>query len=166
MNRQRKHYFVAPLLWGCLVSAGLIGCTTETVLEDGTVVRDRSIQKSAFQKDPKVEAMVDAPPALRTLADHLLEFRAKYGFMPESLVSLRQAGLIEPDAFTDLEEFAYQAGGLGVLSDGRIITLIDTQIRIDGLVWCVWSEPTPRQKPEVYTVGAVPFHELERAAAG
>jgi|GEM_PF-5466114 len=166
MNKSRKSCLTAVLFLGCLGTTALTSCTTETVLEDGTVIRDKPAKKSTFDKDPRVEAMVDAPPALRTLADHLLEFRAKYGFMPESLASLRDAGLIQPDTFADLEEFAYQAGGLGVLSDGRIVTLIDTQIRIDGLVWCVWSEPTPRQKPEVYTVGAVAFHELERAAAG
>lgn len=138
---------LGPGLWGCEAT------TTRTVsgaAEPGTSITPR--------------VAVEAPADLHDIAGFLLRYRVLHETLPDSLSVLRDEGIVPPDGYDGLNSYAYKSDGLGRLSDGRTIFVVDTAIRVEGHAWCILAEPSGNPRTAALMVSLVSMADLQSAA--
>jgi len=107
---------------------------------------------------------VEAPADLHEISGYLLRYRVLHEDLPESLGELRTAGIMPAEGFDGLDNYAYRPSGLGTLSDGRTIMVVDTAIRVEGHVWCILAAPSRNPRIASMAVSLVSMSELQAAA--
>jgi len=142
---------------GCLLLAlALPGCETTT-------------QQTSAGAPPAGTAItprvaVEAPADLHEISGYLLRYRVLNQDLPETLGVLREAGIMPAQGFEGLENYAYRPSGLGKLSDGRTIMVVDTAIRVEGHAWCILAAPSHNPRIASMAVSLVSMAELQAAA--
>ena len=140
------------LTCSCLLTA----CVTET----------NKVDTSAQPRDNKgvPQQVLHVPQQMQDLSGELLRYHAKYHELPATLEVLMDQEFITPQQYADLPDYAYHPLGLGTLRDGRTVILVDSQIRIEGHVWCIVREPSGAPRSIQLNVTPIALGELEAAA--
>jgi hypothetical protein len=113
---------------------------------------------------PPQAAPPPAPPQLETLAGQLMNYRVRYGNLPNDLRSLVDAKLMTQAEYEALPDYAYSPLGLGVLRDKRLLLVVDSAIRTPNRAWCIVREPSDSRTSVVYQTILVPMSQLDAAA--
>ncbi len=105
------------------------------------------------------------PPAFQQTANALISHFAYHRRWPSQLEELRGPRRLPDVPPERLARYGYAGRPLGVLLDGRWVMLVNDQVNEDGSVWSVvQTPPIPPALPMIDVV-AVPWDELELAAA-
>jgi hypothetical protein len=146
----------ARLVASALLALALCACestTTRTVAgapEPGTSISPR--------------VAVEAPADLHDISGALLRYRVLHQSLPDTLGVLRDEGFLPAEGYDGLGSYAYQPDGLGRLSDGRTIFVVDTAIRVEGHAWCILAEPSGNPRTAALMVSLVSMADLQAAA--
>ncbi|MFI4859626.1 MAG: hypothetical protein ACIAXF_02975 [Phycisphaerales bacterium JB063] len=141
---------------GLMLMSATFGCVTQS---------DRRISptpEAGERITPRVG--LEAPADLHDISGFLLRYRVTHQRMPETLMTLRADGIMPPEGYPGLENYAYRGTGLGTLADGRTVIVVDTSIRIEGHAWCILTEPSRNPRTATLAVSLVPMPELQAAA--
>ncbi len=157
--RRRTDLNLLVVAFGTVAALSLIACESrETVRGNRTA--------------PPASAVLDGPAELHEISGYLLSFRARYRVLPSELQQLTTSGafltsesMVSSLNEMDLDGFAYAPGGLGVLPDGRVVQLVDSQIRVPDHAWCIVREKTEQPRTAAMAVELIPLAALDAAAA-
>jgi hypothetical protein len=144
--------FLPLVLICCLLTA----CVTET-----SKVNEPVRGRDGEGLPPQV---LQVPQQMQDLAGELLRYHAKYNKLPTTLEVLLEERMLTAQQFADLPDYAYHPLGLGELRDGRVVVLVDSEIRIEGHAWCIVREPSGAPRSIQMNVTPIALSELEAAA--
>ena len=68
------------------------------------------------------------------------------------------------DRFDELPDYLYSPSDRYTLRDGRVVILVDSQVRIEGHAWCIVKQPTGQPRTIQLDVTPIPLSELDVAA--
>lgn len=145
----------APLAMLCLILCLLSACVSQTQRVDEPVLRT----KGALPQE-----VLRVPQQLQDVSGELLRYHAKHQTLPDTLNRLVEERFITPDAFAALPDYAYHPQGMGVLSDGRTVILVDAKVRIEGHAWCIVRAAGGPPRTMQFNVSPIALTELEAAA--
>ena len=141
----------------CLFVINLLGCVTETQRGDS------AIQKRS-QSDGLPLEVLRIPQQMQDLSGDLLRYHSRYRMLPVSLEKLVEEKIVTPDRFTALPSYLYSPTDRYTLRDGRIVILVDSEVRIEGHAWCIVKELDAKPNAIQLNVTPVALIELDFAA--
>jgi len=147
-------YIIASSIIIIVAAALLAGCVTDKPTPE----------PHTFGYDRAMLPNYTAPAEMEALTGVLIRYRAVSGRLPETLDDLADTGLMSADEVAALPEYGYSAWGMGVLADGSLIVLVDSQIRVPNQAWCIVLKPTKTAEPTVLMTQMVPMSQLRVAA--
>lgn len=101
---------------------------------------------------------------MQELAGDLLRYHSRYRSLPTSLNRLVEERVITAERFAAMPEYFYSPTDRYALRDGRVVVLIDSQVRIEGHAWCIVKEPSAKPNIMQLNVTPIALAELERAS--
>jgi len=138
-----------------LVLLASAGCVTETSrVDDPPQPRDEA--------GLPVEVL-RIPQQLQDVSGDLLRYHARHRTLPPTLETLVEEELMSPDAFEALPDYLYSPTDRYTLRDGRIVILVDSEVRIEGHAWCIVREPDGQPRSIQLNVTPVALSELDAA---
>ena len=156
---------------GLLKVITLIGCSLIFLLitacvsdsEQNVEPLEKRIERAKAQYERHTAKSV-APPHIDQLLDQLMKFQAEVGRMPASLTELAEHLSIPDDQREMLMAYAYSPRGLGVLKDGRLILLVDSQITPPDQAWCIIQNAAVYNGPVFIEADLITMDALKDAA--
>ncbi len=139
----------------CLLLCLLTGCVTETRKADAAQGRG---------PNGLPQQVLRVPQLMQDVSGDLLRYHAQYRALPAELEVLVAERIMPAERFAELPDYAYHPDGLGTLRDGRVVILVDAEIRIEGHAWCIVREPNDRPRTIQLNVTPIALSELEAAA--
>lgn len=133
----------------------VVGCVSET----------NRVEPSAQPRDANglPQEVQRIPLQMQKLSGDLLRYHARHQELPASLDVLVDADIMTLDSFNDLPDYLYLPAGQCVLSDGRMVLLVDSEPRIEGHAWCIVREPSDARRSVLLNVRPVSLKELDAA---
>lgn len=136
----------------------MVGCVSETRRVDP------SMQKLARSDDGLPTEVLRIPQEMQDLAGDLLRYHSRYRMLPTSLDELVEEKIVTPDRFAKLPSYLYSPTERYTLRDGRVVILVDSEIRIEGHAWCIVKELDDKPNSIQLNVTPVALIELDIAS--
>jgi hypothetical protein len=146
-----------PICAICLVVFMLIGCVTETKRVDPA-------KQNMSQSEGLPLEVLRIPQQMQDLAGDLLRYHSRYRTLPVSLDKLVEEKIVTPERFAELPNYLYSPTDRYKLRDGRIVILVDSEVRIEGHAWCIVKELDANPNAIQLNVTPVPLVELDLAS--
>lgn len=145
-----------PQLLLCVLLCLLSACVSET----------RTVDKPVQGRNPDglPQEVLRVPQMMQDVSGDLLRYHARHNILPASLETLMEEKIMTPQRFAELPEYAYHPRGLGEMRDGRVVVLVDSEVRIEGHAWCIVREPSGAPRSIQLNVTPIALSELEAAA--
>ena len=141
----------------CLLAFALLGCVTESQKVDPAMDK-------LSKRDGLPTEVLRIPQQMQDLAGDLLRYHSRVGVLPVSLNKLVHEKILTPDRFAALPDYLYSPTDRYTLRDGRVVILVDAEVRIEGHAWCIVKEPDNNPKTIQLNVTPVALAELDFAA--
>ena len=140
---------------GVLLS-NIAGCVTETRRVDPEV-------QPRDQNGLPVEVL-RIPQQMQDVAGDLLRYHSGSNALPPTLSALVEEGVMTQERYAELPDYLYSPSDRYTLRDGRVVVLVDSEVRIEGHAWCIVKEPTSQPRLIQLNVTPVPLSELDASA--
>lgn len=138
-----------PLL--CLMLCLFAGCVSET----------RRVEQLPSDK---VNEVLRVPQQMQDISGDLLRYHAEHRILPAALEVLMEEQIVTPERFEQLPDYLYHPRGLAELRDGRVVVLVDSEVRIEGHAWCIVREPSGAPRTIQLNVTPIALSELSANA--
>lgn len=140
----------------CFLLMALTGCVTES-------------QKAVPTAQPNDEKglpveVLRVPQQMQDLSGDLLRYHAKFRALPEALEMLLEEKFMTAERYASLPDYLYSPKDKYKLRDGRVVILVDSEIRVEGHAWCIVREPDGQPQSIQLNVTPISLTELEAAA--
>lgn len=103
------------------------------------------------------------PQQLQDVSGDLLRYHARHRTLPPTLESLLDEKIMSPEDFAALPDYLYSPNDRYTLRDGRVVILVDSEVRIEGHAWCIVREPDGQPRSIQLNVTPVALNELDAA---
>ncbi|MBX2851264.1 MAG: hypothetical protein KTR15_05920 [Phycisphaeraceae bacterium] len=141
------------LLTASLLLLVLVGCVTES----------RKLG-SATDENGLPQEVLRVPQQMQDLSGDLLRYHAKHRVLPSTLELLVKEQFMSAERYSALPDYLYSPSGTYKLRDGRMVILVDSEIRVERHAWCIVREPNSQPRSIQLNVTPVALTELEAAA--
>ena len=101
---------------------------------------------------------------MQDLAGDLLRYHSRFRMLPLSLDKLAEEKIVTPERFAALPNYLYSPTDRYTLRDGRVVILVDSEVRIEGHAWCIVKQPDAKLNSIQLNVTPVALVELDHAA--
>ena len=134
----------------------IAGCVTET----------RRVDPELQPRDQNgVPAEVlRIPQQMQDVAGDLLRYHSRFNALPPTLSALVEGGVMTQERFAGLPDYLYSPTDRYTLRDGRVVILVDSEVRIERHAWCIVKEPTSQPRLIQLNVTPIPLSELDASA--
>lgn len=139
-------------------------CLTAVVMLVACVTEKPPREPETFGYQREMLPKHTAPAEMDDLVGKLILYRATQGRLPMKLSELVDADLTTADALAALPEYGYSGQGLGYLQDGRLVLLVDSDIRVPNQAWCIVQKATKPGEPPALETSLVSMAQLRAAA--
>ncbi len=131
------------------------------------VAESRKVDEPIQARDEKglPQQVLRVPQQMQDLSGDLLRYHARFRSLPPSLEMLVDEKIMTAQQFAELPDYLYEPSDKYKLRDGRIVILVDSQMRIEGHAWCIVREPVSAPQSIQLNVTPVALSELEAAAS-
>ena len=149
-----KLTLMTPRLLPLIVLTGLLAaCVSETREVDGPSQDSSGVPY----------AVLEIPQQMQEVSGDLLRYHALNQSLPPALETLVEQQVMSNERYEALPDYLYAPGGLCKLRDGRVVVLVDAEVRIEGHAWCIVREPTALRSI-LLNVTPIALSELEAAS--
>eukprot|EP00752_Nemacystus_decipiens_P014029 g12465.t1 len=104
------------------------------------------------------------PQQMQDVAGDLLRYHSRFQALPPTLKALVQEGVMTQERFDELPSYLYSPSDRYTLRDGRVVILVDSEVRIEGHAWCIVKEQASQPLIIQLNVTPIPMSELDAAA--
>ena len=138
------------------VLIALSGCVTETqkVVQTAQATDDKGLPVEVLR----------VPQQMQDLSGDLLRYHAKHRALPATLEMLLEEKFMTPEQYAALPDYLYSPTDQYKLRDGRVVILVDSDVRVEGHAWCIVREPDGQPRSIQLNVTPISLTELEAAA--
>lgn len=137
----------------CLLLFAFVGCVSES----------QKVVPTVNENGLPVEVL-RVPQQMQDLSGELLRYHAKFRALPEALEMLLEEKFISAERYASLPDYLYSPTDKYKLRDGRVVILVDSEVRVEGHAWCIVREPDGQPRSIQLNVTPISLIELEAAA--
>lgn len=143
------------LLCACALIVALAGCVTES--------RNVGASSTSDPESRMPQEVLHVPQQMQDLSGDLLRYHAKHRVLPAKLELLVQEQILSAERYAALPDYLYSPSDRYTLRDGRVVILVDSEIRVEQHAWCIVREPTNQARTIQLNVTPIALTELEAA---
>lgn len=137
----------------CLLLLAFAGCVSES----------QKVVPTVNENGLPVEVL-RVPQQMQDLSGELLRYHAKHRNLPATLETLLEEKFISAERYAALPDYLYSPTDQYKLRDGRVVILVDSEVRVEGHAWCIVREPDGQPRSIQLNVTPISLTELEAAA--
>jgi len=101
---------------------------------------------------------------MQELSGDLLRYQARNQALPPTLKTLVDDKIMSAESFAELPDYMYEPSSKYTLRDGRVVIVVDSEVRIEGHVWCIVREAAAAPRSMQLNVTPIALSELDYAA--
>ena len=153
---QRSQFHLPRLALLALALAVSVGCVSETRKVNPAI--------EPTESPDVIQEVMRVPQQMQDVSGSLLRYHAKYRTLPPNLETLVDERIMSAEQYAALPDYLYSPTDQYKLSDGRVVILVDSEVRIEQHAWCIVREPSGQPRSIQLNVTPISLSSLEAAS--